>query len=115
MCSLIGVAFSELYVRLWLDGIWTDWKNPCGHPNYYQKYEARRLVIGAGGAGLRAAHRASAAGGRSSVGPGVQVPRGKAHTSWRRGAFAAALANVDGTDKLERVHFAGTMRPAAST
>jgi succinate dehydrogenase / fumarate reductase, flavoprotein subunit len=73
----------------------------------YQTHEYDVLVIGAGGAGLRAAIEASAAG----VGVGVITKSllGKAHTVMAEGGIAASLANVDERDNW-RVHFADTMR-----
>ena len=65
------------------------------------------LVVGAGGAGLRAAIEASAAGAR--VGLVTKSLLGKAHTVMAEGGIAAALANVDGRDDW-RTHFADTMR-----
>ncbi len=65
------------------------------------------LVIGAGGAGLRAAIEASAHG--ASVGLVSKSLLGKAHTVMAEGGVAAALANVDERDSW-RVHFADTMR-----
>ena len=65
------------------------------------------LVIGAGGAGLRAAIEASAAGLR--VGLICKSLLGKAHTVMAEGGIAAALANVDDRDSW-KVHFADTMR-----
>ena len=65
------------------------------------------LVIGAGGAGLRAAIEASAQG--ASVGLVCKSLLGKAHTVMAEGGVAAALANVDDRDGW-RVHFADTMR-----
>ena len=65
------------------------------------------LVIGAGGAGLRAAIEASAAG--VSVGVVCKSLLGKAHTVMAEGGIAASLANVDERDGW-RVHFADTMR-----
>jgi succinate dehydrogenase / fumarate reductase flavoprotein subunit len=65
------------------------------------------LVIGAGGAGLRAAIEASAAGVR--VGLICKSLLGKAHTVMAEGGIAAALANVDERDNW-KVHFADTMR-----
>ena len=65
------------------------------------------LVIGAGGAGLRAAIEASAAG--VSVGLVCKSLLGKAHTVMAEGGIAAALANVDDRDSW-KVHFADTMR-----
>src|SRR3954471_1778612 len=65
------------------------------------------LVIGAGGAGLRAAIEASAAGAR--VGLLCKSLLGKAHTVMAEGGVAAARANVDDRDSW-KVHFADTMR-----
>ncbi|HYZ87383.1 MAG TPA: fumarate reductase/succinate dehydrogenase flavoprotein subunit [Bryobacteraceae bacterium] len=65
------------------------------------------LVIGAGGAGLRAAVAAASKG--VSVGLISKSLLGKAHTVMAEGGIAAALANVDDRDSW-RVHFADTMR-----
>lgn len=65
------------------------------------------LVIGAGGAGLRAAIEASAAGVK--VGLVCKSLLGKAHTVMAEGGVAAAMANVDDRDNW-KVHFADTMR-----
>ncbi|HVL38748.1 MAG TPA: fumarate reductase/succinate dehydrogenase flavoprotein subunit [Fimbriimonadaceae bacterium] len=65
------------------------------------------LVIGAGGAGLRAAIEASAAGAK--VGVICKSLLGKAHTVMAEGGMAAAIGNVDDRDNW-RVHFADTMR-----
>jgi succinate dehydrogenase / fumarate reductase flavoprotein subunit len=65
------------------------------------------LIIGAGGAGLRAAIAAAAAG--VSVGVVCKSLLGKAHTVMAEGGAAAALGNVDDRDNW-RVHFADTMR-----
>jgi succinate dehydrogenase / fumarate reductase flavoprotein subunit len=73
----------------------------------YQTHEHDVLVIGAGGAGLRAAIEASAAG--VSVGLVCKSLLGKAHTVMAEGGLAAAMANVDDRDSW-RVHFADTMR-----
>ncbi|MBA2735168.1 MAG: fumarate reductase/succinate dehydrogenase flavoprotein subunit [Pyrinomonadaceae bacterium] len=73
----------------------------------YQTYEHDVLVIGAGGAGLRAAIEASAAG--VSVGLVCKSLLGKAHTVMAEGGMAAAMANVDDRDSW-RVHFSDTMR-----
>src|SRR6186713_2515393 len=72
-----------------------------------QTHEHDVLVIGAGGAGLRAAIEASAHG--VSVGLVCKSLLGKAHTVMAEGGIAAALANVDERDSW-RVHFADTMR-----
>ncbi|OFV94202.1 MAG: fumarate reductase/succinate dehydrogenase flavoprotein subunit [Acidobacteria bacterium RIFCSPLOWO2_02_FULL_64_15] len=73
----------------------------------YQTHEHDVLVIGAGGAGLRAAIEASAGG--VSVGLVCKSLLGKAHTVMAEGGLAAALANVDDRDNW-KVHFADTMR-----
>jgi succinate dehydrogenase / fumarate reductase flavoprotein subunit len=73
----------------------------------YQTQEHDVVVIGAGGAGLRAAIEASAAG--VSVGLVCKSLLGKAHTVMAEGGIAAALANVDERDNW-KVHFADTMR-----
>ncbi len=65
------------------------------------------LVIGAGGAGLRAAIEAASAGVK--VGVVCKSLLGKAHTVMAEGGVAAALGNVDDRDNW-RVHFADTMR-----
>jgi succinate dehydrogenase / fumarate reductase flavoprotein subunit len=73
----------------------------------YQKFEYDVLVIGAGGAGLRAAIEASGAGVK--VGLICKSLLGKAHTVMAEGGMAAAMGNVDDRDNW-RVHFADTMR-----
>src|SRR5207237_649491 len=73
----------------------------------YETHDHDVLVIGAGGAGLRAAIEASAAG--VSVGLVCKSLLGKAHTVMAEGGIAAALANVDDRDNW-KVHFADTMR-----
>src|ERR1019366_9010323 len=73
----------------------------------YQKFEYDVLVIGAGGAGLRAAIEASGAGVK--VGLICKSLLGKAHTVMAEGGVAAAMGNVDDRDNW-RVHFADTMR-----
>src|SRR5580700_2556391 len=65
------------------------------------------LVIGAGGAGLRAAIEASAGG--VSVGLICKSLLGKAHTVMAEGGIAASLGNVDPRDNW-KVHFSDTMR-----
>ncbi len=73
----------------------------------FNTYTYDVLVIGAGGAGLRAAIEAAANG--VSVGLICKSLLGKAHTVMAEGGVAAALANVDDRDNW-RVHFADTMR-----
>jgi len=73
----------------------------------YETIEHDVLVIGAGGAGLRAAIAASAA--KVKVGVVCKSLLGKAHTVMAEGGVAAALANVDDRDGW-KVHFTDTMR-----
>ena len=73
----------------------------------YETHDHDVLVVGAGGAGLRAAIEASASG--VSVGLVCKSLLGKAHTVMAEGGIAAALANVDDRDSW-KVHFADTMR-----
>ena len=73
----------------------------------YETLEHDVLIIGAGGAGLRAAIEAASAGAR--VGLVCKSLLGKAHTVMAEGGVAAAMANVDDRDSW-RVHFADTMR-----
>ncbi len=73
----------------------------------YETHEYDVLVIGAGGAGLRAAIEASAAGVK--VGLICKSLLGKAHTVMAEGGMAAAMGNVDDRDGW-KVHFADTMR-----
>ncbi len=73
----------------------------------YLTHEHDVLVIGAGGAGLRAAIEASAAGVKTGV--ITKSLLGKAHTVMAEGGMAAAMGNVDDRDNW-RVHFSDTMR-----
>jgi succinate dehydrogenase / fumarate reductase flavoprotein subunit len=73
----------------------------------YEVHEHDVLVIGAGGAGLRAAIEASVAG--ASVGLVCKSLLGKAHTVMAEGGIAAALAHVDPQDGWE-THFKDTMK-----
>ena len=73
----------------------------------YPVHQFDVLIIGAGGAGLRAAIEASATG--VSVGLVCKSLLGKAHTVMAEGGIAAALGNVDQRDNW-KVHFADTMR-----
>lgn len=72
----------------------------------FEVHEHDVLVIGAGGAGLRAAIEASAQGAK--VGLVCKSLLGKAHTVMAEGGIAAALANVDKEDGWE-THFRDTM------
>ena len=73
----------------------------------YITHEHDVLIIGAGGAGLRAAVEASAAEVKVAVISKSLL--GKAHTVMAEGGIAAAMGNVDDRDSW-RVHFADTMR-----
>jgi len=73
----------------------------------YETHEHDVLIIGAGGAGLRAAIEALAQG--VSVGVVCKSLLGKAHTVMAEGGIAAAMANVDTSDNW-RTHFGDTMR-----
>src|SRR5215212_9964195 len=76
----------------------------------YETIEHDVLVIGAGGAGLRASIAAAEAG--LDVGVVCKSLLGKAHTVMAEGGIAGALANLDKKDSWE-VHFADTMRGGA--
>jgi succinate dehydrogenase / fumarate reductase, flavoprotein subunit len=73
----------------------------------YETHEHDVLIIGAGGAGLRAAIEALAQGAK--VGVVCKSLLGKAHTVMAEGGLAAAMANVDKADNW-RTHFRDTMR-----
>src|ERR1043165_5983415 len=73
----------------------------------FETHEHDVLIIGAGGAGLRASIAAAAEG--VSVGLVCKSLLGKAHTVMAEGGIAAALANVDDRDNW-KVHFSDTMR-----
>ena len=73
----------------------------------YETHEYDVLVIGAGGAGLRAAIEASAAGVRTAL--VCKSLLGKAHTVMAEGGIAAAMGNVWKEDNWQ-VHFRDTMR-----
>jgi succinate dehydrogenase / fumarate reductase flavoprotein subunit len=73
----------------------------------YETHEHDVLIIGAGGAGLRAAIEALSQG--ASVGVVCKSLLGKAHTVMAEGGIAASMANVDAADDW-RTHFRDTMR-----
>ncbi len=73
----------------------------------FETHEHDVLVIGAGGAGLRAAIEALGQG--ASVGVVSKSLLGKAHTVMAEGGIAAAMANLDSADSW-RTHFRDTMR-----
>src|SRR6266700_4366332 len=76
-------------------------------PAAYETVETDVLVIGAGGAGLRAAIAAAEGGARVLV--VCKSLLGKAHTVMAEGGVAAAMHNVAYQDSWE-VHFADTMK-----
>src|ERR687883_159782 len=73
----------------------------------YDTFEHDVLVIGAGGAGLRAVVAARQAG--CDVGVVCKSLLGKAHTVMAEGGIAGALANLDKKDSWQ-VHFKDTMK-----
>src|ERR1700757_1872265 len=73
----------------------------------YETHEYDVVVIGAGGAGLRAAIESSACGAKTAL--VCKSLLGKAHTVMAEGGIAAALANVDSRDNWQ-VHFRDTMK-----
>ena len=73
----------------------------------YKTFSYDVLIVGAGGAGLRAAIEAASSGVK--VGVVCKSLLGKAHTVMAEGGVAAALGNVDDRDNW-RVHFSDTMR-----
>jgi len=73
----------------------------------YETYSFDVVVVGAGGAGLRAAIEAAAQGARTAL--VCKSLLGKAHTVMAEGGIAAALANVYPEDSWQ-VHFRDTVR-----
>jgi succinate dehydrogenase / fumarate reductase, flavoprotein subunit len=73
----------------------------------YETHQYDVVIVGAGGAGLRAAIEASAQGARTAL--VCKSLLGKAHTVMAEGGIAAALANVDQRDSWQ-VHFRDTMK-----
>ena len=73
----------------------------------YKNHEYDVIVIGAGGAGLRAAIEAARQGARTAI--ICKSLLGKAHTVMAEGGAAAALANADSRDNWQ-THFKDTMK-----
>jgi succinate dehydrogenase flavoprotein subunit len=73
----------------------------------YESHEYDVVVVGAGGAGLRAAIESSAKGAHTAL--VCKSLLGKAHTVMAEGGVAASLANVDTRDNWQ-VHFRDTMK-----
>ena len=78
-----------------------------GHREQYETREHDVLIIGAGGAGLRAAVAATEKG--LSVGIVTKSLLGKAHTVMAEGGIAASVGNVDPDDSW-RQHFMDTLK-----
>ncbi len=88
----------------------TEVENNANRDGSRERYEVREhdvLIVGAGGAGLRAAVAAAERG--LSVGIVTKSLLGKAHTVMAEGGMAAALGNVDPDDSWQQ-HFIDTMR-----
>src|SRR6185369_15217049 len=79
----------------------------AGAGTKYETHEHDVIIIGAGGAGLRAAIESSAKGAKTAL--ICKSLLGKAHTVMAEGGIAAALGNVYPEDNW-KVHFRDTMR-----
>lgn len=75
--------------------------------NKYESHDYDVVVVGAGGAGLRAAIEASALGAKTAL--VCKSLLGKAHTVMAEGGVAAALANTDARDNWQ-THFRDTLK-----
>src|SRR5438874_5093052 len=73
----------------------------------YERHQFDVIVVGAGGAGLRAAIESSALGAKTAL--VCKSLLGKAHTVMPEGGIAAALAHVDPQDNWQ-THFRDTMK-----
>ena len=89
--SLFSVGLADFYVRMVSSGRAEGYSATVN--SKYEVHEHDVLIIGAGGAGLRAAIEALAQGVR--VGVVCKSLLGKAHTVMAEGGIAAAMANVD--------------------
>jgi len=103
--SLFAVVFADVYVRGLAMGPHPR-REVLLMPTRFEHHDVDVLVIGAGGAGLRAAIEASAQGAK--VGVVCKSLLGKAHTVMAEGGVAAALGHVDPSD-CWKVHFKDTM------
>src|SRR5256886_2751262 len=102
--SVIGSAGRSIRAS---GGVGSDYRLEIAVTEKYETHEHDVLIIGAGGAGLRAAIEALGRG--ASVGVVCKSLLGKAHTVMAEGGIAAAMANVDRADDW-RTHFRDTMR-----
>src|SRR4029450_7078346 len=108
----------------WPGSAWSSWPSPtstcgwwpavlsatrgwCSSVAEHETHEFDVVVIGAGGAGLRAAIEARDRGARTAL--VCKSLLGKAHTVMAEGGIAAAMGNVYPDDNW-RVHFRDTMR-----
>src|SRR4051812_42885722 len=80
---------------------------PSGSWEGFERHEYDVVVIGAGGAGLRAAIAAHDAGARVAI--VCKSLLGKAHTVMAEGGIAASMGNAYPDDNW-KVHFRDTMR-----
>src|SRR5213079_3287184 len=87
--------------------LWRHSRREAVLSDRFETHEHDVLIIGAGGAGLRAAIEALGQG--ASVGVVSKSLLGKAHTVMAEGGIAAAMGNVDAADDW-RTHFRDTMR-----
>src|SRR5438045_5099481 len=87
--------------------LWRHSRREAVLSDRFETHEHDVLIIGAGGAGLRAAIEALGQG--ASVGVVSKALLGKAHTGMAGGCIAAAMGNVDAADDW-RTHFRATMR-----
>ena len=104
-CSRSG--FADFYVWMVASGTIRDHPNLLKIMNKYEQHDYDVVVVGAGGAGLRAAIEASARGAKTAL--VCKSLLGKAHTVMAEGGVAAALASADARDSWQ-VHFRDTMR-----
>src|SRR5205807_514878 len=87
--------------------LWRHSRREAVLSDRFETHEHDVLIIGAGGAGLRAAIEALGQGAR--VGVVSKSLLGKAHTVMAEGGIAAAMSNVDKADNW-KTHFRDTMR-----
>src|SRR5207249_2678049 len=87
--------------------LWRHSRREAVLSDRFETHEHDVLIIGAGGAGLRAAIEALGSGAR--VGIVCKSLLGKAHTVMAEGGIAAAMGHVDAADDW-RAHFRDTMR-----